>query len=635
MNTLVRSSFPAIHSDEHKLFCNNEERTHAPMQLIDRIQQYLLEYNVCQTCMHEDSYRATIHQHKAKHFVNELINNVSGDVEFGSSVYQLAYNLSGSIPMEVIESLVICDSMDVSIISFFTPLAKRVKFFHHSGFVSDYEDLFAIVNYKTTLIILPHVSKVTGAVMDIEYIVERVRAINPSVKIMVDGSTYMPHRKVDVYRLGVDFYFFSFNKCFGTDMSGVYIKDIRELDILDERNPENMLEMGSRLEMLKHGLLGLEDYIDCVTKSTESSLGVTESSLGVTKSSLGVTKSSESNTEITTGSSYDRIDVFYNLVYEQEEALTDYFVHEAKKLDQLFTLLTDHTKDRVPIFALQFKGYSNQFVTLFLNECNVVCDYGDFNCEMMFHDHECRDCVRVSLVHYNTTSELEYFFNLMKELNKAYTSSSESIVLSMNDPPCILYQMSTIKLSEAFMRTYNFLSKDVYHQSLIKYSLYSMVYTKTNAIVGNNRYIQPNSRKSSMNQVRHYQPINVIHTDEYATVVKMFMDFVYEQTLNTPHYLLVHQIRLTVKNGLCEDISRFGFSYVGILCVNSVNVTNAELTLYEEVIHNPVFSCELTSGKMITFNDRKLMHKLHNFEKTNLEDHTDAYMDLLIISTLY
>jgi hypothetical protein len=138
-----------------------------------------------------------------------------------------------------------------------------------------------------------------------------------------------------------------------------------------------------------------------------------------------------------------------------------------------------------------------------------------------------------------------------------------------------------------------------------------------------------------MNQVRHYQPINIIYTDEYATVVKMFMDFVYEQTLNTPNYLLVHQIRLTVKVGLCEDFSRFGFSYVGILCVNSFNVTNVELTLCEEVIHNPVFACELTSGKLITFNDRKLMHKLHNFEKTNLEKHTDAYMDLLIISTVY
>ena len=123
--------------------------------------------------------------------------------------------------------------------------------------------------------------------------------------------------------------------------------------------------------------------------------------------------------------------------------------------------------------------------------------------------------------------------------------------------------------------------------------------------------------------------------DDCSSVLRMFMDFVYEQSLNTPYYVLVHQIRLTVNEKVCEDIGRLGFSYAGILCVNSVNIANAMLTLYDDVVHNAVFSCELTSGKLITFEDRKLMHKLHNFEKTNLEKHTEAYMDLLIISTLY
>ena len=126
-----------------------------------------------------------------------------------------------------------------------------------------------------------------------------------------------------------------------------------------------------------------------------------------------------------------------------------------------------------------------------------------------------------------------------------------------------------------------------------------------------------------------------MHTEDYTSVLKMFMEFVYEQSFNSPYYAFVHQIRLTVKNGLCEDISRFGFSYVGILCVNNVNIASAELTLYEDVLHNAVFSCELTSGKLITFDDRKLMHKLHHFKKLDTQQDVDTYMDLLIISTLY
>ena len=72
---------------------------------------------------------------------------------------------------------------------------------------------------------------------------------------------------------------------------------------------------------------------------------------------------------------------------------------------------------------------------------------------------------------------------------------------------------------------------------------------------------------------------------------------------------------------------------MGILCVDKVNIDHVELILYDEVICNEMFTCSLEKEKFITFDDRKLMHKLSNITKTEIEK--DAHIDLLIVSTVF
>lgn len=85
----------------------------------------------------------------------------------------------------------------------------------------DLAKLKKVVNKKTKLIAVTHVSNVLGTINPIEKIVEVSRQINPKVVILVDGAQAVPHIKVDIQKLGCDFYAFSAHKIGGPSGIGV------------------------------------------------------------------------------------------------------------------------------------------------------------------------------------------------------------------------------------------------------------------------------------------------------------------------------------------------------------------------------------------------------------------------------
>ena len=100
--------------------------------------------------------------HRKLETENLLLGNKNGKIEFGSSTTQLAFNLSNSLPLNVFDHLVISDHLHESMLTYFIPLSKDIQCWYHTNYITSYNDLFNLITDETTLVVLPHVSNVTG-----------------------------------------------------------------------------------------------------------------------------------------------------------------------------------------------------------------------------------------------------------------------------------------------------------------------------------------------------------------------------------------------------------------------------------------------------------------------------------------
>ncbi len=86
------------------------------------------------------------------------------------------------------------------------------------GFL-DLSQIDQIINEKTKLVALTHMSNVLGTLNPIQIIVEKAHAVGAVV--LVDGAQSVPHMPVDVQALGCDFFAFSGHKMLGPTGIGV------------------------------------------------------------------------------------------------------------------------------------------------------------------------------------------------------------------------------------------------------------------------------------------------------------------------------------------------------------------------------------------------------------------------------
>lgn len=85
--------------------------------------------------------------------------------------------------------------------------------------------LAANLSPKTKILGLVHISNVLGTVNPVKDIIRQVRAYNPAIRVLVDGSQAVVHGAVNVIDLDADFYAFTGHKLYGpTGIGALYGK---------------------------------------------------------------------------------------------------------------------------------------------------------------------------------------------------------------------------------------------------------------------------------------------------------------------------------------------------------------------------------------------------------------------------
>lgn len=599
----MRQYFDTFQFHDKHVYCNNAGGSQIPYQVFNNMFGYLQTSHVQLDCVNKigDSSNAIIRS--AKQFVELIFNNRnSGKIEFGCSTTQLATNLSCALPDKVYQEVVLCESLHYSMITPFERKSKQVKWWmsHGNNHMFYYNDLLNLINKDTTLVIIPHVSNITGVVFDVKVIVEQIRQINPDTMIMVDGVSYLPHDLIDVSDWDVDFYFVSFYKFLGPHIAALYIKDYTILCNLNHYFlNDHKLELGSFANEHLAGVLGIKEYIMTIT-----------------------------NTDLCTR---DTISKFFDIVKEIETTITKLCDNYFCKTDK-FRLITSPSTStrRFPIYSFTTETQKVENINVFMNELNIMTSCGKFHCNKFLKGN----VLRISFLHYNTLEEVHHVFNELFEFDKSHQLRYG--IMNLFPRWNSSYSEYTLPLSEEFKNKYNYLTLDTNYTN-VRFRRYSLISTENMQVIGTKFYQSEDYNNTRLGGVtRVYKEINIVDDNCFHDIVRHFIQVVKQKSSQICRYCTVHQIRVAVDNDSItpapEGIHQDGYSYVGILCVNRENIMGGVTKIYT-LDNNEIYSTILKPGEMIILNDREVKHYVSNIVR--MKNDKVSFRDVLVLTTVF
>lgn len=220
-------------------------------------------------------------------------------------------------------------------------------------------------------------SNVLGTINDIS----KIHASNPMLQMVVDGAQAVPHFKVDVQKLGCDFYAFSGHKMFGPMGIGVLWG---KQELLETMNPF----------MVGGGMISNE-----IPEKFEAGTPNVADAIGLEKA----------------------IEYLENLGFKEieklEKQLSDKLLSGIGQIAGL--KLIGPQKNRVPAFSFVIDGIHPHDAAQFLSDRYQIAVRAGQHCAGPLHKRlGLGATLRVSLAFYNTEEEIDIFFKAMKDLIK-------------------------------------------------------------------------------------------------------------------------------------------------------------------------------------------------------------------------
>ena len=239
----IKQDFPILDqivNDEPLVYLDNAATTQKPKQVLAAIENYYLRDNAnVHRGVHTLAERATAAYEAARERVRSFINAASSREVLFTRGTTTSLNW---VAQFAAESLQPGDEVLISIMEHHSNVipwqeacrktgAKLVYVYLKDGAL-DMEDFCAKLNERTKFVSLAHASNVLGIINPIKEIAQLVH--QQGAILVVDGAQSIPHMKIDVQDLDVDFFAFSGHKMAGPTGIGVlYGKE----ELLEQMSP--------------------------------------------------------------------------------------------------------------------------------------------------------------------------------------------------------------------------------------------------------------------------------------------------------------------------------------------------------------------------------------------------------------
>lgn len=251
----------------------------------------------------------------------------------------------------------------------------------------DPEKLSALLNERTKLVAITHISNVLGLVNPVKELVSV--AHEAGVPVLVDGAQGIVHEKVDVQDLDCDFYAFSGHKVYAATGTGVLYGKRKWLEAMPP-------------------YMGGGEMIETVRFS-----GTTYAPLPM-KFEAGTQNFNAAPTLVP---ALDFADAVREnpAVQAEQKAILD-LVYEKLTEDKRITLYGTGKEHKIPLFSFAVKGAHHEDLALILDKMGVAVRSGQMCAEPLMDHLGVTGLLRASFAPYNILEEAQYF---VKSLDKA------------------------------------------------------------------------------------------------------------------------------------------------------------------------------------------------------------------------
>jgi len=389
-----REDFPIL--SNNLVYLDNGATTLKPKVVIDKITEYYSSYSAnAHRGDYDISLKVDNEYEKTRDLVKKFINASSRkEIIFTSgtteSINMIAFGFFKDY-LEENEEIIITKSEHASNVIPWFKIAKDNKLIiKYIDLDDNYEvtidNLKKVITPKTRVISLAGITNVLGDLRPLKDIIKTAHENN--ILVVVDGAQYVPHTKVDVRALDIDFLAFSAHKmCGPTGVGVLYGKE----NLLEKLAPHNygggMNESFDNLNEVY--LKPLPTRLEAGTPNIAGVIG-----FGATieyLNSIGLSN-----------------------IRKYEHELGKYLFDNLSKIRHI----TIVNKKPSSIIAFNIDGIFSQDVAVYLNKYGICVRAGNHCAKILKDEVGVKNTVRVSLYFYNTKEEIDKIIDLLKDKNK-------------------------------------------------------------------------------------------------------------------------------------------------------------------------------------------------------------------------
>ncbi len=391
----IRSDFPILQrkvNGQPLVYFDNAATSQTPQQVIDVIVDYYSQYNAnIHRGVHSLSQEATDAYEQARQKVQKHFNAAKAHEIILTSGTTHSINIIASGYASLLEA---GDELLVSAMEHHSNIVPWQMLCEKTGAIlkvipmtqqgtlemSAYDTL---LNEKTKLVFVNHVSNALGTVNPIEEIITKAHAVG--AKVLIDGAQASPHIKADVQALDIDYYVTSAHKlCGSTGVGMLYGKE----DLLNSLPP---YQGGG--EMIAEVTFEKTTYADLPHKFEAGTPNIAGG--------------------IAFGAALDYMNAIgFDAIAAYEEELLVYGTEQLKAIDGV--VIYGNAKEKTAVISFNVKGIHPYDIGSILDKMGIAVRTGHHCAQPIMDYYQIPGTVRASFSFYNTKEEIDLMIAALK-----------------------------------------------------------------------------------------------------------------------------------------------------------------------------------------------------------------------------